>query len=53
MTGMLIVKAILRGNRDPKELAKYRHEYCKCTPEEMARALQGNWREEHPRCGRR
>lgn len=47
VTGMLIVKAILRGNRDPKELAKYRHEYCKCTPEEMARALQGNWREEH------
>jgi hypothetical protein len=47
VTGMLILKAILRGPRDPQELAKYRNEHCKCTPAEMARALQGNWREEH------
>jgi transposase len=47
VTGMLILKAILRGQRDPQELAKYRNEHCKCTPAEMARALQGNWREEH------
>jgi transposase len=47
VTGMLILKAILRGTRDPHELAKYRNEHCKCTPAEMARALQGNWREEH------
>jgi transposase len=47
VTGMLILKAILRGTRDPQELAKYRNEHCKCTPAEMARALQGNWREEH------
>jgi len=47
VTGMLILKAILRGQRDAQELAKYRNEHCKCTPEQMARALQGNWREEH------
>jgi transposase len=47
VTGMLILKAIVRGTRDPQELAKYRNEHCKCTPAEMARALQGNWREEH------
>jgi transposase len=47
VTGMLILKAILRGTRDVRELVKYRNEHCKRTPEEMARALQGNWREEH------
>jgi|HubBroStandDraft_2_1064218.scaffolds.fasta_scaffold53891_2 transposase len=47
VTGMLILKAILRGDRDPKRLAKYRHDNCKQTEEEIARALQGNWREEH------
>jgi transposase len=47
VTGMLILKAIVRGTRDPQELAKYRNEHCKCTPAELARALQGNWREEH------
>jgi len=47
VTGMLILKAILRGERDPKRLAKYRHENCKRTEEQIARALQGNWREEH------
>jgi transposase len=47
VTGMLIIKAIMRGQRDPQELAKYRNEHCKCTPQQLARALQGNWREEH------
>ena len=47
VTGMLILKAILRGERDPKRLAKYRHDNCKQTEEQMARALQGNWRAEH------
>jgi transposase len=47
VTGMLILKAILRGERDPALLAKYRHEQCKQTAEQIARALQGNWREEH------
>ena len=46
-TGTLIIKAILRGERDPQTLAKYRHENCKQSEEQIARALQGNWREEH------
>jgi len=47
VTGMLILKAILRGERDAKRLAKYRHDNCKQSEEQIARALQGNWREEH------
>jgi transposase len=47
VTGLLIVQAIVRGQRDPQELAKYRNEHCQCTPQQLARALQGNWREEH------
>jgi transposase len=46
-TGMLIIKAILRGQRDPKMLAKYRHRTCKRTEAEIAKALYGNWRTEH------
>jgi len=47
VTGMLIIKAILRGERDPQRLAKYRHRTCKRTEAEIARALYGNWRTEH------
>ncbi len=47
VTGMLIIKAILRGERDPLQLAKYRQDNCKQTEQQIARALQGNWREEH------
>jgi hypothetical protein len=46
-TGMLIIKAILRGQRDPQQLAKYRHGTCKRTEAEIAKALYGNWRTEH------
>jgi transposase len=46
-TGMLIIEAIVRGQRDPKQLAKYRHPRCERSEEEIARALQGNWRDEH------
>lgn len=47
VTGMLILEAILRGERDPQRLARYRHTQCHRSEEEIARALQGNWREEH------
>jgi transposase len=47
VTGLAIIKAILRGERDPLALAKYRHEKYKHTEAEIARALYGNWREEH------
>jgi transposase len=46
-TGMAIIKAILAGQRDPVELAKLRNERCKHTEDEIAKALVGNWREEH------
>jgi transposase len=46
-TGMAIIRAILHGQRDPLELAKLRDERCKRTQAEIARALYGNWRDEH------
>ena len=46
-TGMKIIKDIVRGERDPLELAKHRHEKCKATEAEIASALYGNWRKEH------
>jgi transposase len=47
LTGLSIIKAILGGERNPRTLAKLRNERCKRTEAEIARALQGNWREEH------
>jgi transposase len=46
VTGMKIIKDIVRGERDPLKLAKHRHEACKATEAEIASALYGNWREE-------
>lgn len=47
VTGLAIIKAILKGQRDPLVLAKLRHDKCHRTEAEIARALYGNWREEH------
>lgn len=46
-TGLKIIKAIVGGERDPLQLAKYRHERCHATEAEIARALYGTWRAEH------
>lgn len=46
-TGMKIIKDIVRGERDPHQLAKHRHELCQSTEAEIASALFGNWRPEH------
>jgi transposase len=46
VTGMKIIKDIVRGERDPLKLAKHRHEACKATEAEIASALYGNWRAE-------
>ena len=46
-TGMKIIKDIVRGVRDPRKLAKHRHEKCQATEAEIASTLYGNWREEH------
>lgn len=45
LTGMTIVRAILQGERNPKELAKLRDPRVKATEEEVARSLEGNWTE--------
>src|SRR6266850_4283434 len=47
VTGMAIIQEILKGERDPLELAKLRNDKCKRTEAQIARALYGNWREEH------
>jgi transposase len=47
VTGMAIIEAILSGERNPLELAKHRDERCKNDEETIAKALHGNWREEH------
>jgi transposase len=47
LTGMLIIKAILDGERDAVKLAKLRDERCHCSEDQIALALQGTWRPEH------
>ena len=46
-TGMKIIHAIIKGERDPSSLARYRDVRCKKTDDEIARALDGHYREEH------
>ncbi len=48
VTGMGIIRAIMRGERAPKVLAKLRDHRCKESAETIARALQGTWQPEHP-----
>ena len=47
VTGMKIMRAIVGGERDPRTLAALRHELCKNPAEIIAKALEGNYREEH------
>lgn len=47
VTGLRILDAILEGERDPLKLAQLRDPRCKNSKEVIARALEGNWREEH------
>jgi transposase len=46
-TGSRIIEDIIRGERDPVKLASHRDPRCKATLEVIAKALEGNWREEH------
>src|ERR1039457_5771860 len=45
-TGMAILRAILKGQRDPHELAKLRDPRIRATEKEVASSLEGNWRED-------
>lgn len=47
VTGMKIIRAIVSGQRDPVVLAKMRHRSIKSSEETIAKALTGDWREEH------
>ena len=46
-TGMRIIRAILAGERDPQRLAALRDPRCKNPVTIIAKALRGDWREEH------
>ncbi len=47
VTGMKIVRAILRGERDPEGLVAYCHALCKRPREDFLAALTGQYREDH------
>lgn len=46
VTGLAIIRAILKGQRDPKELAKLRDRRIHASEEEVAHSLEGHWRED-------
>ena len=46
VSGMVILKAILSGERDSQKLAQLRERHCQQSEAEIARALQGTWQAE-------
>lgn len=46
-TGMTIIRSILKGDRDPQELAKLRDERCAKSQEQIAEALLGKYTDDH------
>jgi hypothetical protein len=46
VTGQAIIKAILRGERDPHKLAALRDYRVKANEEQIAQSLEGNWQED-------
>ena len=46
VSGMSILRAILDGERDPGTLAALVEPEVKATPQDIAKSLEGNWREE-------
>lgn len=47
VTGLRMIRAILSGQRDPAVLASMRDPKCKNSEETIAKALMGNYRDEH------
>lgn len=47
VTGMKIIKAIIEGERDPEKLAEFRDARIKNDQSTIAKALAGDYREEH------
>jgi transposase len=46
VSGQAIIGAILKGERDPYKLADLRDKRVRASREEVARSLEGNWRED-------
>jgi transposase len=46
-TGLRILRAIVGGERDPQKLASMRDPSCKNSEQTIAKALMGNYRDEH------
>jgi transposase len=46
VTGQAIIKAILRGERDPHKVAEFRDPRVKASEAQIARYLEGNWQED-------
>jgi transposase len=46
-TGLAIIRAIVGGERDPVQLAQFRHRHCASSTEEIAKALTGHDQPEH------
>lgn len=49
-TGQDIVRAIVAGERDPHQLARFRNYRVHASEAQIAKSLAGNWREEHLFC---
>jgi transposase len=47
VTGMAIIEDILKGQRDPLQLAKHRNYRIKASENTIVKALEGDWRVEH------
>ncbi|MBI2853446.1 MAG: IS110 family transposase [Chloroflexi bacterium] len=47
VSGMRIIRSIIAGQRDPLTMAALRETGCQKDAATVARALEGNWREEH------
>jgi len=45
-TGLAILYDIVRGERDPYKLAMHKHSRIRASRQEIARSLQGTWRQE-------
>ncbi len=46
VSGQAIIEAILKGERDPYRLADLKHARIHASREEVARSLEGNWRQD-------
>src|SRR6266404_3458407 len=46
LTGMAILRAIVKGERNPDKLADLKHTRIRASSQEIAQSLEGNWREE-------